>query len=238
MNQPKKSKKPPSPSAPSRSLKDCYGDVKKAYDQYSHGAFTQSEIAHVLKVSSGTGAFRSRMAAIRQFGLLDATGDKLSVSSQFLELAKNEAGTATHKKAAMACIKGCELFNTLLGEFKDKLPQRSVVAQRLETQRKFNADRAKVVAQVFEEALQWAGVLGVGNNLLPVRDDESASSVKQEQDDADVDVVDQSLPSALANMLKMELPLEDARKAVIFYPADIKVEEAKKIGNVLAAIVG
>ncbi len=127
-----------------------------------------------------------------------------------------------------------------------KLPSVSAVAHRLETQKRFNAERAKKAADVLEKSMRFAGVLDNSNNILPVRDigGRGTAAEDDEQDDTPDndrrngrgdDHRDETLET---DTLSVEIPVGEDRKVTIRYPRDLSTDEAMKVGNVLGAIVG
>jgi hypothetical protein len=242
-----KSTKPKSPPTPSRPLGDSIADVKKLYAEYSHGTFAKAEIASQLGISATSGPFAARLFTLKAFGLIDQNGADYTVSSKFISLNSTDSGDAKFKQTALAAIRGSDTFRELLDEFKNKLPSVDAIASRLETQKKFNADRAKTAASVLEKSLRYAGVLDSSNNILPVRDGTSDSgnskgngSTGRAQEtrvveDSSVVHNDGPLPP---DTLSMEIPVGESRRVVIRYPRDLSSDEAKKVGNVLNAVVG
>lgn len=240
-----KSSKPKSPPTPSRPLGDCVADVKKLYDEYSHGSFSKSEIASKLGMSATSGPFGGRMFTIKAFGLLTQNGDNYSVSDTFMTLNSTAPTEPAFKSAALGAIRQSDTFRELLDEFKTKLPSVDSVAGRLETQKRFNADRAKSAAATLEKSLRYAGVLDGSNNILPIRDSgnpgtASASERTDESGGADRN----DAPShpelhdnAGTDVLNLEIPVGDDRKVLVRYPRDLSAAEAKKVGNVLNAVV-
>src|SRR5688500_6664631 len=75
-----KTKSEPTPSFP---LKDVYDDAKKLYDKFSHASFSQAEVASGLNMSSTSGSFARRIFSLTEFGLLDRSGNKYTVSRIF-----------------------------------------------------------------------------------------------------------------------------------------------------------
>lgn len=232
-----KAYKPKSPPTPSRSLPDSVADVAKLYDAYSHGAFAKAEVASTLEVSAGSGPFAARLFTLRAFGLIKQDGDKYSVTPAFMLLNTTDKTDAKFKQAALDAIRGSATFRELLDEFGNRLPPVDKVAGRLETQKKFNPAPAKTAANVLEKSLKYAGILDGSNNIVPVRstaanggDAGGSSTTENGQEDAD----HEQLPT---DVLSMEIPVGDDRKVVIRYPRDLTNAEAKKVGNVLAAVV-
>lgn len=235
-----KSNKPKSPPTPSRALGDCVADVKKLYAEYSHGKFAKPEIASKLGLSANSGPFAARLFTLKEYGLLTQSGTDYSVSDTFMTLNSTDASNARFKTAALDAIRKSDVFRELLDEFKNKLPSTEAVAGRLETQKRFNAERAKAAANVLEKSLRYAGVLDGSNNILPIRETPgtgggAGGDQDRERDhEPDTGSVDENVPP---DTFGMEIPVGDGRKVVVRYPQDLSAEEAKKVGNVLNAIV-
>lgn len=232
--------KPKSPPTPSRSLGECVADVKKLYDVYSHAKFDRSEIASKLGrsgVSVTSGPFQARLFTLKEFGLLDQVGAEHSVSQTFMTLNSTDPATGRFKRTAWDAIRRSEVFRELLDAFKGKLPAVEAIAQRLEIGKQFNADKAKKSAIVLTESLRYAGVLDNANNILPVRDttpSDDRDRGDRSRDEGGLDFTDNSARGTL----RVEVPIRDGRKIVVSYPEDLTADEAKKVGAVMAAIVG
>ena len=232
-----KSAKPKSPPTPSRSLGDAVSDVKKLYDQYSHGKFAKSEIASTLGVSASSGPFAARLFTLKTFGLVVQSGADFSVSESFMVLNSTDAKDPKFKATALSAVRRSDVFRELLEDFKSKLPSAETVATRLENQKRFNRDRAEKAAAILEKSLHYAGVLDGANNLLPIRESRSETPLsgdeRREKDQKDED----SDPEFSGTTLGMEIPVGENRKVVVRYPQDLSPEEAKKVGAVLSAVV-
>lgn len=230
-----KKSKPKSPPVPSRSLKNCFEDTKKLYGQYSHASFSKVEIASTLKVSAKSGPFNARVFTLKEFGLIDSRGTDYTISELFKGLKGNTPESQTFKQRAMEAIRRSDTFRGLLDEFRGKLPQQDLVAQRLETQKKFNAERAKIAAAVLENSLRFAGVLDASNNILPVRESHPGSTTSESEKESR-ESAEPETPTP--RDLRMEIPLGNGRKVTISYPGDISKGEVERVSKVLQAIVG
>jgi hypothetical protein len=246
MNTTTKSNKPKSPATPSRALGESFEDAKKLYTQYSHGKFAKAEIASRLGISATSGPFAARLFTLKEFGLVSQSGSDYTVSDTFMTLNSTNSSDAAFKQAALEAIRGSETFRQLLDDFRTKLPSIETVAGRLETQRKFNADPARQAARVLEKSLRYAGILDAANNILPVRDGAASGggaqtrhSTTENNSRSSTDGANEVAEDSLApDTLSMEIPVGEDRKVVIRYPRDLSSAEAKKVGNVLNAVVG
>jgi hypothetical protein len=241
MTTPAQTNKTKSPPTPSYALKDAYDDVKKLYGRFSHASFSQPEIASALEMSSTSGSFVRRIFSVAEYGLIDRSGDKSSVSKLFHSLDPADPKRPDFQRAAMQAIRRSPVFAELLNDFKTKWPGEDVVSQRLEKERGFNAERAREVAKILFKSLQFAGVLDANNNILPVREGEvepayvgssggGGGAATQSQ-------VDPERVILSGSTRRSEIPLADGRVAVVIYPHDLTSSEATKIGKVLGALV-
>jgi hypothetical protein len=175
--------------------------------------------------------------------MLDRSGLNYAVSKTFHALADADTNSTDFKKTALDAIRRSEVFSDILNDFKNKLPDVGVVAQRLEKQRGFNAERAKVVAGVLQKSLEFAGILDKSNNILPIRDN-GEKSVNSVTGDAGNDAVDDEEKrrdnrlGGTKDLRRSEVPLSEGRIAVVLFPQDLTETEATKVGKVLAALVG
>jgi hypothetical protein len=209
------------------------------YEEYTHGTFSRAEVGSALGVSSSSGPFAQRLFSLREFGVIEGDGSNFKVSTNFKNINAASQGNPEFKAAAFAAIKSADTFRDLLVAFPNKLPSLETIASRLENQKKFNPDRAKLAAKVLEESLRYAGVLDGNNNILPVRD-AAPGDVPADTPDGSGSQEQVDIPEPPGQSLRVEIPVgsnEDRRKVVVHYPPDLSGDEATKVGNVLKAIV-
>lgn len=224
-----------SPVAPSYSLRQSFEDVRKIYNQYSHATFSLAEVASSLSASATSSTLRQKLSTFMQFGLLDEVADEgYRVTELFHTLNTNPTSSTAFRRAAFTASQRPQIFAEILSEFRTKLPDIQALAQRLETQKKFTADRAKQVAGALEVSLQFAGVLDTNRNIVPIRED---ASVSVPASDSEGTRSEPGVPAVGASARKTEVPLGEGRVAVVFYPHDLSSNEADKIGRVLRALV-
>jgi hypothetical protein len=240
-------RKPKSPAAPSLSLRDCVTDVGKLYGTYNRGNFSKAELATILRIASDSGPTNQKLYTYREFGLLAMDGDKFKITEDFIRLKNATSGTPKFKRIAYRAVVRSALFKELLESFHSKLPARSAVAMRLEQEKNFNEDRANSVSGVLEDSLKYASVLDGNGNIVVPREDQSTPGSDEEQlPDAPPSGTGEGATGsnqiggagAQQGALKIEIALKEGRKAVVFYPPDMAVDEAAKVGNVLKAVVG
>jgi hypothetical protein len=234
-------KKPMSPKAPGMALRAAVAEVAKIYGRYSHSTFTRGEMASALGMSAGSGSFYAKAATLNMFGLVEDAGGDVKASDLFKSLYQAPDGSADEKRQAMRAIGRPTVFAGLLRQFGHRIPDEAAIALRLEMSERFNRDRAQEVATAFRSSLSDYGLIDSSGNLLPVRDDPSATAGAAHDDDADDDDVEATPAAKAANVpsgpgsFRVEVPLANGRKAILALPEDITETDTTKICAVLKA---
>jgi hypothetical protein len=229
------------PQVPSYSLGQCFDDVRKIYNQYSHATFSRAEVANALGYSASSGPFGSRMASFRVYNLLEEKDGGYKATDLFKALKITQKGSPEFSQYAIQAIKSSTLFEEILSEFRHKIPEMKILAQRLEIQKKFSVEKARDIASVFIESLNFAGVLDSNNNFLEPKKTDPANvspsiSIPSGRTNDAQGVLDSG--TTTGNSLQIEIALANNRMARVVYPRDISKDDAAKIGNVLGAIAG
>jgi len=237
----KAKQKPNSPKAPGTSLRSAVAEVSKIYQRYSHGSFSRGEMASALGMSANSGAFLGKAATLKEYGLIEEAGGSAQVSDLFKAMYQAPAGSAELKRNALQAVRSPAVFARLLTQFSQKIPDVGALALRLETQERFNRDRAEAVANAFRTSMTEYGLIDGNGNVLPVRDgpvDARADADEDGDDEAQDDVTPApkggSVPVA-AGMFRVEVPLGPGRKAILALPDDLGAKDTTRICAVLAA---
>jgi len=180
---------------PHRNLEDSVNFVKTIYDNYHHTSFARTEVASVLKLSANSGYFSSVINSLRMYDFLENDNDGFKITELFKSLKVANQGSNEFKKYAFQAIKSVPLFDELLDDFKHKLPPLRTITQRLEIQKKMSPFMAKNTAKVFEDSVNFAGVLDANRNILPIR----------ENDDNKVDLEEKPAKEDAYNEIDMDL---------------------------------
>lgn len=222
-------RKPISPTAPGLSLSTAVSEVARVYSRYSHGTFSKGELASALGMSASSGTFLSKAAALRDYGLIEdgPTGER--VSDLFKSLYQAPPRSAEAKRVATTALTRSSVFSKLLQQFPSRVPDESAIALRLETQERFNADRAKVVAAAFRRSLADFELIDASGNVLSIRDDGPASTSEANQGERTV--------AETSGLFRVEVPLGAGRRAVFMLPEDFSAADSKRVTAVLRAYV-
>lgn len=229
----KTKKKPNSPKAPGSSLRSAVAETSKLYQSYSHGQFSRGEMASALNMSGNSGAFLGKAATLREYGLVDETGGQARVSELFKAIHQAPVGSAELKRNALQAVRKPAVFARLLTQFSTKIPDEAALALRLETQERFNRDRAAQVAAAFRTSLSEYGLIDGNGNVLSVRDD--AGDDAEQPDEGDQPAAKQQDVPAGPSVFRVEVPLADDRLAVVALPREVRPGDIKRICAVLTA---
>jgi hypothetical protein len=221
-------------------LRAAVAEVAKIYGRYSHSTFTRGEMASALGMSAGSGSFYAKAATLNMFGLLEDAGGDVKASDLFKSLYQAPDGSPDERRHAMRAITRPAVFAGLLRQFGQRIPDEAAIALRLEMSERFNRDRAQEVAAAFRTSLSDYRLIDGSGNLLPVRDDASATAAPDEDGDDEEDV--EAAPSAKAptvpsgpGVFRIEVPLANGRRAIVALPEDVSAADTTKICAILTA---
>lgn len=237
---PTRKKKPNSPKAPGMPLRAAVAEVSKVYQRYSHGSFSRSEMASALNMSANSGTFLGKAATLREYGLITEGAGAAQVSDLFKSIYSAAAGSPELKRYAWQAVRTPTVFARLLQQFSARIPDEAALAMRLESQEKFNRERALSVAEAFRTSLTEYGLVDANGNVLSVREDpatdigsERREDRREDRDDADDAEVD--LPKGPGRQ-RLEVALRDGRKAILILPDDLTLADTRKISALLNAL--
>jgi hypothetical protein len=228
-------KKPNSPKAPGTSLRSAVAEASKIYQRYSHGSFSRSEMASALAMSSNSGAFLGKAATLREYGLINEGGGSAQVSDLFKAIYQAPAGSAELKRHASQAVNTPAVFARLLQQFNTRVPDEAALALRLETQERFNRDRALSVASALRTSLNEYGLIDANGNLLPVRDELLTDDSWDERAD-DHEQGDEADAKTGRGKQRLEVSLREGRNAVLIVPNDLTTADTRKIAALLNAL--
>ncbi len=237
---PTRKKKPNSPKAPGMPLRAAVAEVSKVYQRYSHGSFSRSEMASALNMSANSGTFLGKAATLREYGLVTEAGGSAQVSDLFKSIYSAAAGSPELKRHAWQAMRTPTVFARLLQQFSARIPDEAALAMRLESQEKFNRERALSVAEAFRTSLTEYGLIDANGNVLSARDDPMADMTGEQHDDRrddreDGDDPEVNLPKGPGRQ-RLEVALRDGRKAVLVLPDDLTLADTRKIAALLNAL--
>lgn len=249
----------PSPDYPSRSLKGCFDDARRIFQKFTGGSFSDVDVASRLEVKVSTGAFRSRIASLKYFGLLEGSGGTFRVSALFQRMYRAEPGDVAFNLAAYEAIRHVPIFNRVLSDLKNQLPSHDVLLKRLPLDFGFSSAGAERAATVLRESLAYAGVIDASGNVVPpknggssdVEGEHGANSTagggsdggerRTESPGAAPPPPAGSVPSPTTpGQLQLQVPIlgSPGRSITLLYPHDLQPHEAGYVQLILNAMLG
>ena len=161
-----------SPNYPGRHLGDAIKDAGTLYEKEGRTAFVGAVAAKALGYKSFSGPSKVRLAAMKQYGLLDQKGKgELQLSERALTLILMNASNAEWKKAVRAAAMAPPIFNDL---YRDKLSaSNESITHTLVVDKHFTADGAANCIRVWRATMEFAHL------------DEHAEKVLQEMFNSD-----------------------------------------------------
>ncbi len=142
-----------SPNYPAYSLESCVGYARMIWGKVRRNAGGLEILAKALGVNAVSGPVRSKIGALRQYGLLDGRGNALRLTDRAMALAVRKPGDPEYDEAVRAAALAPGLFATLAERAdNDDDALRWHLMQTL----KFSEDGAKRAVRSFRETMAFA----------------------------------------------------------------------------------
>jgi hypothetical protein len=109
-----------SPKFPSMSLGEAVTEIAKVYEAEDRNKMSRSVLAAHLGYSSLSGASASKIGALRHFGLVDGSGDSLTVSTLAITLVLKDPNDPEYRSALAEAVRNPTLYRELLDEYSSK----------------------------------------------------------------------------------------------------------------------
>lgn len=159
-----------SPNYPTSSLPVAVECIKKIWRKHERKVLTIEEIAQALGYKGVSGPTRSKISAIKKYGLLAKQGNGLRVSDGALVILHKPADGAEYRQAIEAAIHGVDLFSDLMKNHHDS--SEGALKSHMLVKLEFTEDGAKKAAQSFLETKALAESLGLGTISSTLADEE------------------------------------------------------------------
>ena len=208
-----------SPNYPAINLQEAVQVVETLYQGTAQGRgvgrgeFTPQDAAGAWNYSSTTGPVKNRIAALRQYGLLEGKkGNNAKLSDRALTLVLRDPGAREHRDALRVAALDPDIFEELHQTRPDAADD--ALRQHLIVQRNFTGEGANRLIAVFRASMVYAGL------------DESAKVAAQDQngqDGREDTMVEQppDPPPADSHTRSVTIPLPGTRWATLHAPFPI-----------------
>ncbi len=232
----KKSKKPREKSAqyPPYDLSSCI-ELVQVVDRLGGKQVAEGSLLSELGLkSSNTKSYTGKLSSCRQFGLLDAKANLLSITERtdLILHPTEEPEDVQTKKLIIEAFRSPSLYQKLINRFDGKgLPKSTTLANILMNEYKIAKAVKDSAAKVFVSSAKFAGVLG-DDNVLQVRQTYEAITGEVPSDETGIHETGQK-PPAMGQVHSLKLALSSGRSAQITVPSDITKTDVEKLKNML-----
>ena len=212
--------KPRSPNYPTVDLETALELLQKLYDQVHRGEFTASDAADAWGYKSASGPLRSKLAALKQYGLIEGNrrgkhAENPCISRRGLTLVLQDQTTSEYqaelKKAALEPPLFEETYNSL------SAPADGALRHHLIAEKKFTDGGAQRFIEVYRSTIQLAN-LNKDDELTRLEEDDSNEYEESE-----------------TKGINPETVSVGSRKAMLAIPLSTKGEYAKLLPGMTSA---
>ena len=178
-----------SPNYPAYSLPASVDFARQLYTKERRSTVSMNTAALAVGSQSLSGPARSKIAALRQYGLVESvSGGKIRISDRAMALVLRKPGDSEYELAAKEAAEAPPLFASLLQDFGSASDDN--IAYHLVIDRKFSEDGAKRVIRSLRETIVFANLdtesYNLGNDGVRsgrTTDSDGATSARTHRDD-------------------------------------------------------
>jgi hypothetical protein len=145
-----------SPNYPSMTLTDAIGIVGRLYEKEKRTVLSPEDAAKALGYGALSGAARTTIAALRQYGLLENSGHGVRISDLAMDIVHQPAESAERRFAVASAAKKPALIAELIPTHADASDE--TIRAYLITKKKFSPEGAGRFVSAFRDALKLAGM--------------------------------------------------------------------------------
>lgn len=147
---------------PTASLSECVALARKIWDAHNRKQMTLEEATQSLGYKGVSGPSRSKISAMKQFGLLEEpASNTLRLSQRAIDVLHKPEGDPARQEAIHAALGGVEIFAHLARTHAEA--SEGAIVSTLLTDHEFTDVGARTAAQSFLESIKFAG--GVGGTI-------------------------------------------------------------------------
>jgi hypothetical protein len=154
-----------SPNYPSLTLTDAIASAQRLYDAEKRTTVSQDSASRAFGFGSLSGAARSVIASLRQYGLVENSADGIRISDVAMEILHNPVGSSGRAAALATAAMRPPLVAELALTHADA--SNETLRAFLITKKKFAPDGAARFVEAFRDALGYAAPADVGGTQPP-----------------------------------------------------------------------
>ena len=219
-----------SPNYPGIDLGAAITSVNELYGRVGRGQFTAEEAATTWGYRGPSGPVRVRLAALRQYGLLEGQrGENPKLSRRALTFVLRNQASREYKDA----LKEAALTPDLFQDIQEARPDASdgVLREFLILDRNFTDDGAGRAIMVYRDTMQLANL--DNDDVLSGLEEDLTS----EEHDTDVNLPQLPVQSVTASVgaITIPIPLSGERMATVVMPVDMQRIDWERLERILEA---
>ena len=153
-----------SPNYPNYDLNQSLQQARKIYDKDGRNKVSRTTVADHLGHESLSGPALGKIGALRAYGLLEGSGDELTVSEDALAALRAPPDSEDYKKALARLAMKPPLFQAIRRQYPQK-PSKENLSWWLEQQGGFSGAAASIAAGTYLATASLVESLGAGYNV-------------------------------------------------------------------------
>lgn len=143
-----------SPNYPSLDLEAALAAADALYRKERRSLVPLIIAAKAMGYTSLSGPVRSRISALRQYGLLEGAGEQVKLSDRAFELITSPKGTREYLAALQEAALEAPIFREMFESLRDSSDE--TIAYRLQREKKFSEEGARRVIRTFRATMAFA----------------------------------------------------------------------------------
>jgi len=212
---------------PTFSLRECVEAAETLWGSLERKQATLEEVARALGYKGLSGPSRSKISALKQFGLLENAGrGTLRLSQRALDLLISSEGDSGRAVAAEEALKSVGIFSTMLSSHRDA--SEGAIEAYLLKQHNFSRVGAKNASRSFLDSLRYLEELS--GSALPTQDSGSAQSTSEAETQT-AGTVELGVPDSPGGVKKDIFSLTGAGQVIVQWPAILSQEDYDDIAS-------
>lgn len=227
--------KPRSPNYPAIDLRTAVGRVVELYPKVQRGQFTSLDAAAAWGYSGATNPVRRAIAALRQYGLIEARkGDYATLTKNALTLVLREPESREFRESLREAVLSPALFKELIDNGQANNAT-GALRQLLVVEKRFTKDGAETFIGVLKASLAFANV--ADDDTMTWLDDGSTDMSKEAGETivGTTPTAAPSVPLPPEGSIAIPVPLSDGAVGTITVPVEMTRGDWDRLYAILKA---
>lgn len=219
-----------SPAYPSASLREATEAIRSIYQAHQRRAITDLEVVKAMSYKGLSGPSRSKMSALKKFGLLERQANGWRLSDRAMQIILKPPGSPERETAMVDAANDIDLFQRLMESHQDA--SEGTITSHLEADLAFTREGAKAAAQSFRETMDLISTISPDTMSADSRDKVDGSRGVSHSHDSSV-VTHFPIQANAANLLPLPLMRDDGGFEMVHIPRNLSESEYKFLAQLL-----